>query len=143
MTVKIVDTIPLAESRLTRIYFLARLSVGVVWIYQGLIPKIIFRDWSEIILLRKAGVDIYLIPALLKTFGYAEIIFGILVLTSWRSKWPLWGTVGAMIGGLLAVAGQSPEVLHAAFNPFTLNGLLAVMAVIALLAQPPPKTADH
>ena len=125
------------ESVLTRINFIARLTIALVWIYHGLVPKIIYRDWSEMTLLRQAGVDIQFVPALLQTLGLAEIFFGVLVLAQWRGRWQLWATMGIMLGTVLGIARHSPAVFHSDFNPISLNGLMLAMAAIALISQPP------
>jgi hypothetical protein len=105
-----------------------------------LVPKIIWRDWSEMTLLHDMGVDIQFVPALLQTMGLAEIALGVLVIAIRRLLWPLWATMGIMLGGVLGIASHSPRILHAAFNPVSLNGLMFVMAVIALISQPPAST---
>jgi len=87
-------------------------------------------------LLHDLQVDIQMVPALLQIFGYAEIAMGVLLLANWRSRWPIWATIGIMIGGLGSVARHSPAVLHAAFNPVSLNVLMLALSVIALVAQP-------
>lgn len=117
---------------------MARSGIAGVWIYHGLVPKVIFRDWSEMTLLHDLGVDIQFVPAVLQTLGYAEMTLGVFVLTSRRSLWPLWVTIGGMLGGILGIAQHSPAMLHAAFNPVSLNGLMLVLAVVALISQPPP-----
>jgi uncharacterized membrane protein YphA (DoxX/SURF4 family) len=131
------------QKRLARIHTLARIGIAAVWIYHGLVPKLLYRDWSEMDLLHDMGVEIAIVPMILQTFAYLEISLGLLVLAHWRHRWPLWATIGIMIGGLLSVAKHSPKVLHAAFNPVTLNGLMLALAVIALISQSPPvsKTA--
>ncbi len=111
-----------------------------MWIYHGLVPKLLFRDWSEMTLLHDIGVEIQLVPALLQTMGLAEIAFGVLVVAMWRCRWTLWATMGIMLGGVLGIASHSPAILHQAFNPVSLNGLMLVMAVVALISQPPPVT---
>lgn len=126
-----------SEKTLVHIHRIARIGVAATWIYHGLIPKVIFRDWSEMTLLHDLGVDIQFVPMLLQNMGYAEIAFGVLILTIWHGRWQLWATIGIMIGGLLSIAHHSPATFHAAFNPVSLNGLMLVLAVIGLLSQPP------
>ena len=126
-----------SEKTLVYIHRIARVGLAATWIYHGLVPKVIFRDWSEMTLLHDLGVDIQFVPMLLQNMGYAEIAFGALILTIWRGLWQLWATIGIMIGGLLSIAHHSPATLHAAFNPVSLNGLMIVLAVIGLLSQPP------
>jgi hypothetical protein len=91
-------------------------------------------------LLHDLEIDIQLVPALLRTIGTAEVCFGLFMLALWRTRWPLWATLGIMVGALVSVAQHSPNLLHAAFNPVSLNGLVFVLAAIALFSQPPPKT---
>jgi len=122
--------------RLLRIHRVARISLAWVWIYHGLVPKLLYRDWTEIRLLGDAGVDLQLIPSILQVFGLAEIGFGLLILANWRSRWPLLATIGIMVGSLLAVAQRSPTLLTGAFNPVTLNTLMIALALIALWTLP-------
>ena len=88
-------------------------------------------------LLRQAGVDIQFVPSALQTFGLAEILFGVLVVALWRTRWPMWATMGIMLGSVLGIAQHSPAIFHAAFNPISLNGLMLAMAAIALISQQP------
>lgn len=116
------------------IYRLARGTVAGVWIYSGLVPKVLFRDWSEMTLLRESGVDTPLLPYVTNSVGFLEILFGLATLVLWKRHWPLWMTVGVMAGALISVAQHSPRMLHAAFNPVTTNGMLIVLALVALWA---------
>ncbi len=125
------------QKSLGQIHTLSRTAVGLVWIYHGLVPKILFRDWSEMSLLVRMGVDIQLVPALLTNVGCLEIGLGLLILTFRRLCWPLWATIGIMIGSLLPIARFSPGLLHAAFNPVTLNGLMLALCAVALASKKP------
>lgn len=122
----------LPTDRLSSIHRLSRATLAAIWIYHGLVPKFLFRDWSEMALLGDMGLDVQLLPSALTTAAYLEIALGLLILANWRSRWPLWATIGAMLGALIGVARYSPQVLHAAFNPVTLNGAAIALALIAL-----------
>ncbi|HEY5753887.1 MAG TPA: DoxX-like family protein [Chthoniobacterales bacterium] len=128
-----------SERRLRTIYRLARSAVAGVWIYSGLVPKILFRDWSEMTLLSESGVETSLLPYVTHSVGLLEILFGLTILLLWKRRWPLWMTVGVMVGALISVAQHSPRTLHAAFNPVTTNGMLAALAIVTLWAAPPKK----
>lgn len=128
--------------RLRRIHAVARISLALVFFYHGLVPKLLFRDWTEMRMLGDAGVELQMIPSVLQAFALVEIGFGALVLANWRSRWPLMATIGVMIGSLFAVAQRSPAVLTGAFNPVSLNGLMISLAAIALWALPEKRSSN-
>lgn len=116
------------------VYSVARSVLGFVWLYHGLVPKLIRHDAIELDLLSKAGVPISRLSLATSVAGWAEIGFGLLLIILWRRRWPLWLTVALMIAGIPEVAISAPAYLGAAFNPFTLNLAIAALAVIALIA---------
>ncbi|MDX2149248.1 MAG: DoxX-like family protein [Bryobacteraceae bacterium] len=118
--------------RLAAAYAAARLGVGFVWLYHGLVPKVWLAHRTEAVLLQAAGAPAALMPWI----GAAEALFGLAVLFTPRRRWPLWLTVLAMPAALAAVALSAPWVLGEAFNPVTLNLATLLLAVTALLLQP-------
>lgn len=121
------------------IYGLARCGVAFIWIWHGLVPKLIAHDAAERLMLAQAGVP----DGLLVPIGVAEVVFGVAVLLLWRRRWPLAATVAAMLFALCSVGLRSPEFVTAAFNPVTLNVSVIVLCVIAWLAMPHVPTAKR
>jgi hypothetical protein len=124
---------PEATVRHAVAYAVARLGVAFVWIYQGLAPKLLAMHPDEQWLLQQAGVDPAHVMTVLLAVGWAEIAFGVVMLWLWRAKWPLWLTILLMVAALSAVAQSAPGQLVAAFNPVSLNLLMAALAGIAIL----------
>ncbi|EDL56729.1 DoxX-like family protein [Gimesia maris] len=116
----------------TLIHGLARMTVAFVWIYQGLIPKLIARHADELAMLADAGVAASVAPAFLIIAGMAEVVLGATVLICFHRRWPLVLTVLLMLLVTIGVAISSPQYLSAAFNPVSLNLLLAVVALLGL-----------
>ena len=118
------------------IHALARIAIAFVWLWHGLIPKLIFHDADEINMLVQAGVPAFLLPRLVSLFGIAEIAMAILVLLTWRRRamFPLQAIL--MLGALAGVAVRSPGYLTHAFNPVTLNLLVVALAAAGWLASP-------
>jgi fucose 4-O-acetylase-like acetyltransferase len=114
------------------VYALARATIAFVWIWHGLVPKLIAHDAAERLMLRQAGMP----QAVLVPIGIAEVLFGIVVLFAWRSRWPLVATAIAMMAALLAVAVQSSQFVTAAFNPVTLNVCVMALCAAAWIALP-------
>ncbi len=102
-------------------------------------------------MLRHAGFpNSRLLPAM-SSLGIIEVCVALVLLIFWKSRWPLWFTLIAMISAVLTVGITSPSFLTAAFNPVTLNLAVTALAVIGLLTgtdlpaasncrQKPPET---
>ena len=122
---------PEASLAWAAVYALARGAVAFVWLWHGLVPKVIARDAAERLMLQQAGLP----ASLMVPIGLAEIAFGIVVLFAWRSRWPLAATAVAMLLALLTVGLRSPQFLSAAFNPVTLNVSVIVLCSVAWIAM--------
>jgi len=113
-------------------YAVSRLAVAFVWIYQGLVPKVLNRDASELRMLRDVSLLSSPSSPGLAILGAAEIGFGVVMLVLWRQRWPLWCTILAMVLATIVVALVAPEFLTAVFNPVTLNVAVLALAAIGL-----------
>ena len=113
----------------------ARLGVGLVFVYQGLVPKVIARHPGELAMLRPLGLSDFATSELCFELGCAEIALGVLVLFFWSLRWPLWLIVSAMPLAAVAVAFNFPAHLTAPFNPIALNLSVLALAAIALLGS--------
>ncbi len=117
----------------TFVYALSRLTVAFVWLYHGLVPKLIYRNPDELNMLHAAGIPNSRLLAAMASLGFIEVCVALVFVIFWKSRWPLWFTLIAMISAVLAVGITSPNFLTAAFNPVTLNLSVATLAVIGLL----------
>jgi uncharacterized membrane protein YphA (DoxX/SURF4 family) len=124
-------------------YTLSRLTLAFAWIYQGLVPKLIFRSVDELRMLRDAGIPESRLAATLSAIGVAEVVFGVLLLVLWRRRWPLWLTIMMMVVALIVVALCSSSFLPRAFNPVTLNLAIAALAAVGLLLEQHVPTATR
>lgn len=112
------------------IHAVARVSIAFIWIWHGLIPKLIYRNIDERIMLAQAGVPAHFLPWI----GAAEIIFGLLVLAAWNRRSVFLSNILFMLIATIAVAVHSPAYLAAAFNPVTLNLAVVALSIIGWLA---------
>jgi DoxX-like protein len=121
----------------------SRSALAFVWIYQGLVPKILYRDAGELGMLRDAGLLLSPSSRAPSIIGAVEICFGLAMLVLWRQRWPLWCTILAMGLATGVVALFSPRFLTAAFNPVALNVSVAALAAIGLLTARYTPTATN
>ena len=122
---------PETSLQLSVIHALCRVSLACVWIWHGLVPKLLFQDADERLLLAQAGLATQWLPWI----GGAEIAFGVLVLGLWRLRSMFLLQIVLMLAALGAVARQSPMYLSHAFNPVTLNLLVVTVAAVGWIAS--------
>lgn len=117
------------------IYALARFMLVFIWLYHGLVPKLLASHQDELVMMINAGVPNRILPFALHTLGVIEIAFAIFLLFTWTRRWTLLLNIPLMIVALLSVTFTSPSYLIAAFNPVTLNFSVIILALIGYLAS--------
>jgi hypothetical protein len=113
----------------------ARVGLAVVFLYQGLVPKLLYRHPSELQLLGGAGLAPETAEPLLLLLGLAELALGLVLLVAWRARWPFPLILGLMALGLVGVALSSPQALVGAFNVVALNLAVGALAVVGWLTS--------
>ena len=125
------------------IYTLCRGTIAFVWLYHGLVPKLIYSNPDELRMLREAGVPGANLIGVTSAFGWAEVCLGLIILIFWRSRWPLWFTLLAMVLATAGVLVNSREYVTAAFNPITLNLAVSALTVVVLWLRHNLPTASN
>ena len=77
-----------ASLRQSLINVIVRITLAFVFIYQGLVPKLIQHHTDELIMLRNTGVAGDLLPTVVALVGMAEVLYGLLILLTLRRPWP-------------------------------------------------------
>lgn len=120
---------------------LASLVLGMIWIYQGLVPKLLFPHTGELEMMARSGLFHGRESAVLIWMGAGEILFGLglCVFQSRRFHWANLIALPALGAGALF---SDPGVFLRPFNPLTFNLALMALSVAALLnAADLPKAA--
>jgi len=115
------------------IHLAARLTLAFVWLYQGIVPKLIMHHPDELRMLHDGGISRSAARPLLTVIGWAELALGLIILLAWRARWPLWLTLVLMSVAAIGVIFATPSFTLAPFNPITLNFCVFALTVIALL----------
>lgn len=122
--------VPEASRDFSLVHGISRITIAAVWVWHGVVPKLVFRSADELRMLREAGLAEQLLPWI----GWAEVLMGIVVLCTWRNRSVLLINAALMIMATLAVALRSPEYLTAAFNPVSLNLVVLALSVVGWIA---------
>ena len=122
---------PEVSMNLSVIHAVVRVALAFVWIWHGLVPKLLFPNVDERAMLQQAGIPITWLPWI----GGMEVVFGIAMLCTWNVRAVLILNAGLMVIATVAVAVNSPDYLKAAFNPVSLNLALLALSMVGWLAS--------
>jgi hypothetical protein len=134
---------PAAQRDRAAVHAMTRLTLATIWLYHGLVPKLLARDPGEIAMLQAAGVPAELETIVLALIAGAELIFGAAFLLAWRWRaiFPL--TIVLMLVLGLGALITNPGVFTAAFNPFSLDLAVAALAAIGWISSRDLPSASH
>ena len=121
---------PRVAFRLSAINACVRIAIAFIWLWQGLLPKLIFHNADEQSMLAAAHLSVALVPVV----GVAEVAIALCAIWSWRRRSFFLFNVAAMVVALIGVAIASPVYLVAAFNPVTLNLAMIALSLVGYIA---------
>lgn len=116
---------------------IARITLAFIFMYHGLVPKLLSRDPVEIAMSQQLSVWLapYVHisqPVITKSAGIAEILFGLLIIALPNQRWLLRLAILALAGLLVMSLYLIPSLAMGAFNPVTTNIAAIALAWIAL-----------
>lgn len=112
------------------------ITLAILWIYQGLVPKLMFHAMDEQRLWELQGFDEIGMLFLIQISGYIEIIFGTLFLIFRHAKVLHYLNILGMIGLSGLILFTDLRYFQQAFNPFVMNVAMATLSVVALQLLP-------
>lgn len=118
-------------------------ALAAIWIYQGLVPKLLFPDSGELLILRAAGISSVQAPLILAAVGWGEILFGVLFLLSYLGKYLHYLNIVALLGLLAGAWFSQQALLLAPFNPISLTLAMIALSLVSLLNAHDLPTARH
>jgi hypothetical protein len=140
---------PRATFRLSAIHATSRVAVALIWLWQGLVPKLLVNHADERAMMAASHLNTTLLPFV----GLLEIAIAACAILSWRRRSFFLFNIFAMVAALANVAVASPSYLVAAFNPVTLNVAMIALSLVGYsaagempsasrcLRQPPEESA--
>ena len=129
------------DKSLRNILWTIHITLAVLWVYQGLIPKVLYKAQDEQYIWQQQGFDELISLILMQFSGYIEIIFGMLFLVFKQSKILHFLNILGVLGLSLLIAIIDMRYFQNAFNPFVMNMAMASLSIIAfqLLQAKNPK----
>jgi hypothetical protein len=127
--------LPEQSFRNSAVYAISRITIAFVWLYHGLVPKIIFQSSDEIKFIEAAGCPPEFSVLATLVFGCIEIAIAVLMLIFWKSRHWFVITATIMVFAMLGVALTSPSAFELPFTPATLNTCVIALCAIGLVAE--------
>ncbi|CAH2465470.1 MULTISPECIES: DoxX-like family protein [Bacillus cereus group] len=119
--------------RRTMTYWLVCFLVAFVWLYQGIVPKLMFTHSEEVKMLSALIGSNDSSIFILKIVGFLEIIWGVMWLLPFQKR-KLFILHIVMLIGLTIVAGVTNITSFTEpFNPITLNFLLIGLSIVGYM----------
>lgn len=131
-------------NQLAQIAWVARLALALVFIWHGLVPKILWLSPDEVAMISAHGLPangVFAPEVIARLGGIVEIMLGLLLVGVRRRRWPLLMAGAVLILLLLDVLLLSPHLLVQAFNPLSTNLAALALCAVAWLAEAP--TSSH
>ena len=117
---------------LMRMLLTINIFLAILWIYQGLVPKIMYKVVEEQRFWSVFGFNENAIFSLIKMSGYVEIFFGLLFIAFRKSKILHYINISAMLIFFIVVMALYPYYFSHAFNPFVMNIGMTALSIVAL-----------
>ena len=119
---------------LQQVNIVSRVLLGFLFVYHGLVPKILWLSTAEVHLVDVSGIGISatLISPLA---GVLEILLGFAIVVLRKLDFLIYAAAASLLGLLAYVAVMSPGFLVEAFNPVTTNILGMGLCYLILLTQ--------
>ena len=131
------DSLPLVR----RMHFAkvaARCSLGLVWLYEGLVPKILFLSAhpAQIELVQRSGIFWPTPELTLIALGVAQALAGIVLMIGWAERAAVVVATAAMFVLIFLVAAGIPAMLTDPFGALAKDLCLIACAFVVWLLAP-------
>jgi hypothetical protein len=123
-----------SQIALGRIRRLCNFTVAGIWLYQGIVPKLLRPHPDEAAMSSAFGIPPGAQASVSYAAGVGEVLLGLCVLLLSRRAWPQLVSAVATAVLLAFVAIYTPRYLVGAFNPVVMNAASIALSVVALLA---------
>ena len=120
------------KQRLEKPLQLIQMTLAALWIYQGVIPKILFQSKAEINIWHTLGFELDMAKICVALSGLIEIMFGCTFLMWQRTALIHQLNILGLTGLLLLIMITNPFQLTTAFNPVVMNIAMMVLSIVAI-----------
>jgi|SRR6266513_4003511 peptidoglycan/LPS O-acetylase OafA/YrhL len=129
------------KTELGRIKTISRVALGLVWLYEGLVPKLLFLRADELDLVKRSGIFWRTPEWTLQVLGIAQIAFGIWLITAWAERFAVALATMWMVVLIVLVACANPAMLTDPYGALVKDFCLIACAITVWTLAPLTKNA--
>ncbi|HEX8490695.1 MAG TPA: DoxX-like family protein [Chthoniobacterales bacterium] len=90
---------------------ICRVALGAVWIYEGLVPKLLFVRQDQIELVERSGLHFGTPELFLQLLGVAQVVCGLWLLAGFAERLAVFIATTGMVILIVLVARGNPAML--------------------------------
>ncbi len=124
------------ESRARAVRIACRLSLGFVWLYEGLVPKVLFVRPDQLELVERSQLYFGTPQMFLQLLGFAQAAFAVWLLAGYAERVAVVIATAAMGILIVLVAGNNPAMLTDPYGALIKDLCLIACAYAVWLLQP-------
>lgn len=122
----------------------ARFSVGLVWFWEGLMPKVLFPSPLQLCMVQRSGWWWGSPEATLFWLGIAMMIAGVILMSGWLERLAQIVATMSVLILMVLVISTNPEALHDPFGGLVKDAcLFTCSALVILLANVRGRIPNH
>jgi uncharacterized membrane protein YphA (DoxX/SURF4 family) len=126
------------NARLHIIKVVSRTALGLVWLYEGLVPKILFLRADEIGIVQASQL-LWRTPQLtLQILGIAQILVGLWLIIGFAERAAVFIATSWMLILIVLVASGNPSMLSDPYGALVKDLCLIACAITVWLVAPRP-----
>ncbi|RMH18542.1 MAG: DoxX family protein [Acidobacteria bacterium] len=115
---------------------LARLALGGIWLYQGIVPKLLAAVPLELEVVERTGLYLGSPRATMVALGVGETLLGLWLVSGWRERAACAVTSGVLVVLSALVVIEEPSLLLGPFGGLIKNAALFACAWIVWRLSP-------
>jgi uncharacterized membrane protein YphA (DoxX/SURF4 family) len=113
---------------------LARLTLGFLWVYQGVVPKLVWTNPLEQRIVLESGLFVGSPALTMQAIGVFETILGLWLLSGYRARWAAGVTSAFLLTLSVVVVIIEPALWSGPFGGIIKNLALFTLAWIVIAA---------
>ena len=94
-----------------RVRIICRVALGLVWLYEGLVPKLLFVRPDQIDLIERSGLYFATPELFLQWIGAAQVVCGLWLLAGFAERLAVFIATTGMVILIVLVARANPAML--------------------------------
>jgi uncharacterized membrane protein YphA (DoxX/SURF4 family) len=125
------------RTKLQTIKLISRVALGLVWFYEGLIPKLVYVSSEELDLVARSGLVWRSPQFTLEILGLAQIAVGLWLLSGWKERRAVVLATISMLVLIVLVAMGKPAMLTDPYGALVKDFCLIACAITVWLLPSP------